>query len=90
MDHFSAAAAKQALDALGSDVSRCRHGRVWGVATATVHFANDGTVSQVVIGVPFTGTSTGACVSETLATARVGAFGGKPGIVPYRFFVAAK
>jgi hypothetical protein len=63
---------------------------VWGIATATVHFGNDGTVSKVEISVPFTGTPTGACVSETLATARVGAFGGKPGIVPYRFYVAPK
>jgi hypothetical protein len=89
-DHFPAALAKQALDTLSPEVQKCRRGKVWGIATATVHFANDGTVSHVAISVPFTGTPTGACVSDTLATARVGPFGGKVGIVPYRFYVAPK
>ena len=89
-DHFLASAGKQALDALSTGVAKCRRGKVWGIATATVHFGNDGAVSHVEISVPFTGTPTGVCVSETLTTARVGAFGGKPGIVLYRFYVAPK
>jgi hypothetical protein len=89
-DHFLASAARQSLDGLAPVVAKCRRGKVWGIATATVHFGNDGTVSHVEISVPFTATPTGACVSETLATARVGAFGGKPGIFSYRFYVAPK
>jgi serine/threonine protein kinase len=88
--HFPAAAAKQALEAASRDLARCRLGKVWGIATATVTFANDGTVSQVVVSIPFTGTTTGQCVSDALKTAQAPAFAGKPGVVAYRFLVPGK
>jgi hypothetical protein len=88
--HFSALAARQALDAAGREVVHCRRGRVWGVSSANVTFVNDGTVSSVVVGVPFMGTPTGQCVSEALSTARVAPFAGKPVVLAYRFFVPSK
>ena len=89
-DHFPSSAARQALDAVSGEITRCRRGKVWGIGTATVTFANDGTVAHVDVSVPFTGTSTATCVAEAVRTAHVGAFAGKPGVVPYRFFVALK
>ena len=90
LDHFPAGTAKQALDAVSGEVTKCRKGKVWGIATATVTFGNDGAVSHVAISVPLTGTATGACVSDTLSTAHVPPYAGKPGVVAYRFFVSAK
>jgi hypothetical protein len=88
--HFPAGTAKQALDAASKDIAHCRRGKVWGIASANVTFANDGTVSHVAISVPFTGTATGQCVSDALTTAKVPAFAGKPVVVAYRFFVPIK
>jgi len=88
--HFPAGIAKQVLDAASHDILHCRRGKVWGIASANVTFANDGTVSHVAISVPFTGTATGQCVSDALSTAKVPPFAGKPGVVAYRFFVPMK
>ncbi len=85
---FSKSEAKAALDATAKDVARCKKGKGWGVASATVVFGNDGSVSRVVVGFPFGGTGTGACVAETLQAARMPPFGGKPGVMTYRFYVA--
>jgi len=87
--HFSKTDAKAALEATAKDVARCKKGKVWGVASASVTFGNDGSVSRVVIGVPFTGTGTGACVSDALQTAKMPSFGGKPGTLVYKFFVSS-
>jgi serine/threonine protein kinase len=87
---FAAAAARRALDAKKHDVGKCRHGRVWGNASATVTFANDGSVDKVVLAPPFAGTPTGVCASEALASVHVAPFSGAPGSVTYRFNVAAK
>jgi hypothetical protein len=87
---FSGAAAKRALDGTSRDVLKCHRGKVWGVGSAWVTFANDGTVSRVVLGGPFHGTPCGDCVTEALSAAHVAPFLGKPGSVNYRFFVAAK
>jgi hypothetical protein len=86
--HFSKTDAKAALDATAKDVARCKKGKGWGPAWATVYFGNDGSVSRVVVGPPFGGTGTGACVSEALQTAKMTPFGGKPGVMTYRFVVA--
>ncbi|HEX8790740.1 MAG TPA: hypothetical protein VF765_07295 [Polyangiaceae bacterium] len=86
--HFSKTEAKAALDATAKDVARCKKGKGWGAATATVVFGNDGSVSRVVVGPPFTGTGTGACVAEALQAAKMTSFGGKPGVMTYRFYVA--
>ncbi len=88
--HFPAGTAKQMLDAASHDIVHCRRGKVWGIASANVTFANDGTVSHVAVSVPFTGTATGQCVSDALSTAKVPPFAGKPGVVAYRFFVPMK
>jgi serine/threonine protein kinase len=87
---FPAAAARGSLDARSRDALHCRHGRAWGVGSAVVTFANDGTVRHVTIGPPFTGTPAGECVTEALAGATVPPFRGRPGTVTYRFFVAPK
>lgn len=86
--HFSKTDAKAALDATAKDVARCKKGKGWGVASATVVFGNDGSVSRVVVGTPFTGTGTGACVAEALQAAKMPPFAGKPGVTTYRFYVA--
>jgi serine/threonine protein kinase len=85
---FSKADAKSALDATAKDVARCKKGKVWGIASATVSFGNDGAVTRVVVGAPIGGTGTGACVSEILQAAKMSPFGGKPGTLVYRFYVA--
>ncbi len=87
---FAPAAARRALDARKSDVGKCRGGPVWGNASATVTFANDGSVDKVAIAPPFAGTKTGACAEEALATARVATFGGAAGSVTYRFYLARR
>jgi hypothetical protein len=55
---------------------------------ASVTFANDGSVDHVVIGPPFTGTPTGACVGDVLRTVHVPPFGGAPVTYVTRFYVA--
>jgi serine/threonine protein kinase len=87
---FNAYAARRALDGTSRSILSCRRDRKWGVAKATVTFANDGSVSQAVVGVPFKGTKAGECVAGQLSTARVEPFAGKEGVVVYQFFVALK
>jgi hypothetical protein len=87
---FSVSAAKRALDATSHDVAKCRRGKLWGVGSATVTFANDGTVSHVAVGAPFRGTPGGDCVDETLTAVHVAPFAGKPANLNYRFFVPIK
>jgi serine/threonine protein kinase len=87
--HFSKTDAKAALDATAKDVARCKKGKGWGTAVATVAFGNDGSVSHVAVGPPFGGTGTGGCVSDALQTAKMPPYGGKPGFIVYRFFVAS-
>jgi serine/threonine protein kinase len=87
---FSAAAAKQALDAVSRDVARCKRGLHWGRANATVTFDSDGSVKHVHVGAPFTGTSTGRCVGDLLASARVPPFAGDPVVYATQFYVAPR
>jgi hypothetical protein len=82
--------AKQALDAASRDLTRCKLGKAWGIASANVTFGNDGTVSHISVGIPFTGTTTGQCVADALQTARVPPFAGKPAVLSYKFFVPSK
>jgi serine/threonine-protein kinase len=88
--HFPAAAAKQALDVAARDTKGCKRGKVWGIGSANVTFAGDGTVSHVAVGVPFTGTPTGQCVADALSTAKVQPFAGKAPVLTVRFVVAPK
>ena len=60
---------------------------MWGVARATVTFANDGSVEHVSIGPPFTDTATGQCVAEAMRSAHVPPFGGPPAVYISQFFV---
>jgi hypothetical protein len=87
---FPYASARRALDATAPDVRRCRKGKVWGIASATVTFANDGSVAKVAVGVPLTGTPTAACVVDALSTVHVAPFGGKPVVLQHRIYVAPK
>jgi hypothetical protein len=87
---FSVYAARRALDGTSRNVLSCRRDKKWGVALATVTFANDGSVSHVVVGVPFRGTPTGECVADDLSAARVAPFAGRQGVMVYQFFVALK
>lgn len=87
---FSVAAARRALDATSHDVAKCKRGKRWGSAFATVTFDEDGSVSHVAVGGPFAGTQTGACVVDGLSAAHVTPFEGKPGVVVYRFYVAPR
>jgi hypothetical protein len=87
---FNTYAARRSLDGTSRDILSCRRDKKWGVALATVTFANDGSVKDVVVGVPFRGTPAGECVAEDLSTARVPPFAGKEGVIVYQFFVALK
>jgi len=88
--HLPVTLAKQALDAASHDIAHCRRGKVWGISSASVTFGNDGAVSHIAIGVPFTGTTTGQCVQDALSAVKVLPFPGKPVVVTYRFFVPIK
>jgi hypothetical protein len=86
--HFTTAGARRALDATSRTVAKCRLGKRWGTALATVTFANDGSVSQVAVGPPFTRTPSGDCVADGLATAHVKPFAGRSTPIVYRFYIA--
>jgi len=87
---FAAAAARRALDAKKREFGKCRRGRTWGHASATVTFANDGSVEKVAVAPPFAGTPTGACAADALASVRVAPFSGAPASLDYHFYVPAK
>lgn len=87
---FNAYAARRSLDGTSRDILSCRRDKKWGVALATVTFANDGSVKDVAVGVPFRGTPAGDCVAEDLSTAHVPPYAGKEGVIVYQFFVALK
>jgi hypothetical protein len=84
---FSHAAAWRALFAMSRDVTQCRRGWLWGGGTATVTFANDGSVSDVAFRPPFRGSATAACVADVLETVRVASYDGKRGAVDLWFYV---
>jgi hypothetical protein len=85
---FSVLAAQRGFLVTSHDIARCKRSSMWGVAKASVTFANDGSVDHVVIGPPFTGTPTGECVSDVIRTVRVPPFGGGPVTYVTRFYVA--
>jgi serine/threonine protein kinase len=92
---FSPPAAKRALDRTWREVGRCRRGKSFGNATATVTFACDGTVDHVDVGPPFTGTPTGDCAITALTAAHVAPFAAgekadPTAVVSYRFYVAPR
>jgi len=85
---FSILAAHRAFLSTSHETARCKRSTMWGVAKASVTFANDGSVDHVVIGPPFTGTPTGACVADVLRTVHVPPFGGAPVTYITRFYVS--
>jgi serine/threonine protein kinase len=87
---FSPVAARHALYDVGRKVARCRHGRYWGSGYATIVFANDGSVDHVLVDPPFSKTVAGKCVAETLSSASIPSFSGKPGSVRLRFNIARR
>jgi eukaryotic-like serine/threonine-protein kinase len=88
--HFSAYAAKRAFDAASREVAACKRGTRWGVANATVTFDPDGSVKHVFVGPPFTGTPTGRCVGDSLASVHIPAFAGAPIVYVTQFYVAPR
>ena len=87
---FSPVAARHALYDVGRKVARCRHGRYWGSGYATIVFANDGSVDHVLVDPPFSKTMAGKCVAETLSSATIPSFTGKPGFFRLRFNIARR
>ena len=87
---FRNGTAVRALDGKWRDVAKCRRGKAWGKASATVTFAGDGSITHVEVGAPFGGTSTGDCIAGTLATTRVDPFGDSEAVLVYRVYVAPK
>jgi serine/threonine-protein kinase len=85
---FSLLAAQRGFLATSHETARCKRSTMWGVAKASVTFANDGSVDHVLIGPPFTGTATGACVGDVLRTVHVPPFGGAPVTYITQFYVA--
>jgi serine/threonine-protein kinase len=83
---FAAAAARRALEKKKHDLGKCRRGRVYGHGSATVTFANDGSVDRVAVGPPMAGTPTGDCAADALSDVRVAPFSG-PGSVTVKFNV---
>jgi hypothetical protein len=92
---FSAPAAKRALDRTWREVGKCRRGKKFGNATATITFAADGTVDHVDVGSPFAGTPTGDCAIAALTAAHVAPFrdasnADPTAVLVYRFYVAPR
>jgi hypothetical protein len=85
---MSKAAASRALHAISRKVARCRHGRFWGRGYATVVFANDGSVHDVLIDPPFSMTVAGRCVAQALGSAHVPAFDGRSAFYRLGFYIA--
>jgi serine/threonine protein kinase len=84
---FAVAAARRALEKKKHDLGKCRRGRVYGHASATVTFANDGSVDRVAVGPPLAGTPAGDCAAEALSSVHVAPFSGDPGSVSFKFNV---
>jgi serine/threonine protein kinase len=87
---FVPGAARRAIDLTKLDVAKCRRGKSWGYAFATVTFTNDGAVDGVAIAPPLAGTPTGACVADVLATVRIAPFEGASRSLSYKFYVSPK
>jgi hypothetical protein len=87
---FSSTLAKKALRAMARKIARCRHGRFWGSGYATVVFANDGSVDQVLIDPPFSKTIAGKCVAKAMGAAKVPSFGTGSGLYRLRFYISGK
>jgi serine/threonine protein kinase len=87
---FSRVAAKTAVQSATRKVSRCRHGRFWGNGYATVVFASDGSVDQVLVDPPFSMTVTGKCVADALSSAHMRSFAGHNGYYRLRFYIAPR
>jgi serine/threonine-protein kinase len=87
---FSVKVARNALNATGREVAKCRRTKLWGIGEASVTFDNDGTVSHVVVGSPFRGTPSGECVTGVLGGVQVAPFAGKPATINYKFFIPIK
>jgi hypothetical protein len=85
---FRNGAATRALDGKWREVARCRRGKAWGKASTTVTFANDGSIAHIDVGPPFTGTPTGECIADTLASTRVEPFNEQSAVLVYRIYVA--
>jgi hypothetical protein len=85
---FNRQAAVRALDGQWRRVAKCRRGNAWGKGPTTIHFATDGSITDVTVDAPFSGTPTGQCIAETLADVRVEPFAGQPTPLVYRVYVA--
>jgi hypothetical protein len=79
---FDEAAGREALSPLLKAAASCKEpGGPTGQATATVTFEPSGSVSNVTVGAPFAGSSTGTCVITAFKRAKVARFTGLPGTV---------
>jgi hypothetical protein len=87
---MSKVAAGRALHAVTRKVARCRHGRFWGRGYATIVFASDGSVHQVLIDPPFSMTVAGRCVAQALSSVRVPAFDGRSPFYRLGFYIAPR
>jgi serine/threonine-protein kinase len=88
LPRFSRAAAQRAINGVIRKVSRCRHGHFWGNGYATVAFANDGSIAQVLVDPPFSMTVTGKCVADSIDRAHMQSFSGRKGYYRFRFYIA--
>ncbi|HEV3194082.1 MAG TPA: hypothetical protein VGY54_26430, partial [Polyangiaceae bacterium] len=87
---FSQAVAWRALYSTSGEVAHCRRRNVWGGTTATVTFANDGTVTGVAFRRPFRGSQTAICVVNVLESVHLAPFTGNAGAVNFWFYVQPK
>jgi hypothetical protein len=85
---FNYNAAVLSLRTTGQRFPSCRtQSDPWGTGAATIFFANDGSVSKVLVGPPFTHTTTGDCVTSKLQEAQAPPFDGPQGVVIYHYFI---
>lgn len=84
---FKRALAVRALDRKWREVAKCRRGKASGKGWTTVTFAQDGSVSDVVVDAPFGGTPTAGCIADVLSTVRVDPFNEATAVLPYRVYV---
>jgi len=80
-------AARARLAQANGILAFCNKGGVTGPGTATVTFAPDGSVSNVVLDAPFAETREGACVADQFKRAKVNGFDGGPQTIRHAFEV---
>jgi hypothetical protein len=85
---FAMAVAAERLKEATATLQDCKQEDLSGAGRVILVFAQDGSVlSATIVGEPFEGTTTGACIAERMRAVRVPPFGGRPFSVTKAFLI---